>query len=521
MLSRIWGRTHMRSTARDISNLHYSPLGEIHSIVPIPDPHHRVWYLDSTHPGDLDILLGYAVLNNLNVRVHTPSDALPSLVQTNATDLALKKTDVRKERPLRTNQLIKSLRQWDASMVHWQSALQTLQEIPFGSMNSLEVLQIILQALPKANLQFFRRIDISTFEWSEPEFRMLERTLMAYPDHDVSDPLAWPFAQMHINTQVFQDTDPTTCSMHIDQMIHDLLEIMDAIHQLGRMLTHEYRRKEDGPDWSTIQLTIGRSTLLTLPQQDAIQTQRAHLQTLVHAFSASLKNFNWFGDWSGFQFISFEEMDVEILLMHRRLRRLKEHLTEIIQASRRRQITQQYPSQIQAVLHVLPEHQKKAFIASFPCWYLSRWIEFRTPDQAWNILTDSTALHLQYQELQQAGWDLLDLNLYALSWQERIQLADHTRASASLEEDPSDEIDLYWQVPPPADLEHLHLKHQPAVPTGPELPRLIYLMKQLPPDMLMDLPAPLHLSGLFWEPTAEASDHVRFHLTSSRMEFAH
>ncbi len=520
MLSRIWGRTHMRSTARDITTLHYSPFGDIHTIAPTPDIGKRVWLLDSRNAEDLDILLGFAVLNDLNVRVHAPSDVRPSMIGVGMTDSTQRKGDLRKERLLKIGDLTQKLSQCDTAMTSWQSALQTLQDIPFGSMNSLEVLQIILQELPKSNLQWFRRVDATSFEWSEAEFRMIESHLNSLQQGSLSTPLEWPNGQLVLNSLVFHDLDEKTGYTHINQVRHDLDEIRVAVQQLGRLLAHDYRSQVDRPDWSTVQSAVGRSTLLTLPVDEQIQMQGKHIESLVQAFTHSLLALGWFRDWSGFQFISFEEMELEIIQLQRRLIQLKTHLPEIIQSSSDQHAHQQLPLPIQAVLQVIPEQQLESFRTSFPCWYLSRWIEYKTPMEAWRILTDDAALAQSFQELQDQAWGLMELNLYQVSWQDRIQFTPDQHPSSDETHDASSWVDLYWQVSPPADLSFQHLKNEPAILSGPELTRLIYLMKQLPPESHKDLPAPLHTTQSFWDPSTTPDSADRIRLTSSPVELA-
>ncbi len=521
MLSRIWGRTHLRSTARDIPFLPYSPFGDLDRISPLPETGQTVWVLESTQREDLQILLGFAVLNGLKVRLHGISNSIPTLAYAPDPELSKRKPDMRKELLLRTERMNLLLDQWRQSSTRWRTALETLQGIPFGSMNSLEVLQIILQGLPKANLQLFRRVDTSAFAWNEEEFRMIETFLAEMRSKTMPDPWEWHFDQMRLNGERLYEVDPEDCAADIHQVMSDLESLKAVVQYLGRLLAHAYSCREDAADWATVQGAVGRATLLTLPEEAHIQAEGLHLQHLIDAFSSTLIAHGWFRDWFGFQFISFEEMEQEIDHLHNRLVLLKAHLREIRQVAVDRHLHRELPAQIRALLQVQSGHRQAEVVAAFPIWYLSRWLEKRTPPAAWNILTAYESRRQQRAELQLAAQELMDIQLLQASWLDRIHTIREGDTRSAPDSDPAGWIDVYWNALPPAGESYIQLAHQGSVATGPELTRLVYLMDHLPESSRLDLPSPLHKSPKFWDPAHAETGMNILQWNPSPVAFAH
>ncbi len=504
MLNRIWGRTQVRSTTQQASSHHYSPFGDMNEFTPLSSLDQSHLRLTDPSQNSLITVLGNLLIQGRKVRIHWPKGEIQTPAFQFAAQWPNPKPYKRSEHEKSTEQFELQLNSWETGVAEWQKSLQSLQSITFSSLNSLEVFQSVIQSLPTANMALFQRVDTSGFQWSEDEYRLIETHLNQARQYGASAAKSWIIQQWHLYPPAFQDDSPTLVR-DIKQMILEIEEVHTAMHQLGRQLERHLRAKEEFPDWHGIQQAINRSTLLTLPNHDSIREQQVRLEESIKAATKSLRNKGWFSNWNGFQFISLDEMEQEILTIRQRLVRLKQYLPEILEGLSYQEWSMGLPVQAKHILKSLSPQQLDSAYNSFPCWYLARWLEKKTPGSDWTTLMNQSALTAQAEHLQLLSLDLL---AYGQGGQSIDNLMcwvnEENELTGSIDHD-DQQIDIYWRCSPAQGVAFCDIHRIDTLPIGPELNRIIYLMDHLDASTRMDLPAPMHLKPNFWHP-----DQVKF-----------
>lgn len=328
---------------------------------------------------------------------------------------------------------------------------------------------------------------------------MVEKHLLQAREYCDSAAKSWMITQWQLNPLAFH-SDPSTLENELDQTIQEIDEVHAAMHQLGRQLEKHLRSTAEFPDWGRIQQMIIRSTFSTLPNNDSVHIALANLQDNINIATKSLHERAWFSNWTGFQFISFDELDMEITAIRQRLERLQQYLPDILDGLSYQEWMKSLPTQTKAILRSLTPHQFAPACSSFPSWYLHRWLEMKTSGADWSNVMDQESIATQAEQLQKTGTELLALGCAGQSVEERVTWVNEGDVLSVPANTDAQLIDLYWMCTPSSGTEYLDIQRIPTTPMGPELNRILFLMDQLDPLARMDLPAPMHMKSNFWHP---------------------
>lgn len=499
MLNRIWGRTHQRSTTLQAPHLHFSPFGDMRQFRPLSNPDCRAWRLDDPNPNALITLLGHFLLHGNHVRIHIPA-GIPLPVLTWAQFAQNLQTDRRGKYERLWIQLNDLFASWSSRHDRWHTSFSSLQEQTFGSVNSLEVTQSILQQLSGANMALFQRVDIHLFSWTVDEYRMIQSHLELASQRIDASELAWLLSPMQLRPEAFTNCTSQSILAQINQLSQHIDDVQSTFHQLRQQLVRLLRTNEPYPDWHHIQQSVNRSTLQSLPDHADIQEVRQLLEHQLRSTSEFIETLGWFSNWTGFQFISFEELDQEVTGIRQRLDRLRRYLPDILTGITYREWMKDLPDQVKSLLKSVSPNQFQALSDSFSCWYLCRWIEQKTTREDWANLSDRKSAMDLVEQLQEIGLEIIQASSDNHAFQERFswfsieeQLLPDSKAVVPT-------MDLYWQCEPPGSVAYENIQLSQSQETAPELNRVISLMDRLDLEHKGDLPAPLHIQSDFWHP---------------------
>lgn len=505
MLHRIWGRTSSRSSNRKLPHFRYSPLGPIEQYPHPPDEFPTRWTIV---PNDIETaltLIGYALMNQRMVRIHgnkEVTERLKALVNERLPSLTMTEKQTRGKDF--SQELSREIEVWQNAFSDWEKAVAELEQITFGALNSLEVLQSILHAIQGLPLQHFHDVAIESFRWTHEEFRILDRVL-----EDMTPSRQKRLMQFHqleaeqIHPNVLAETPVEDTQTRIGQWLEDLDRLSATWSALTGQIHRKIRQQPGHHDWAATWNDLARSTINRFQDDPDHRELLLEFTEQLNRFEQSVLSSRFLSSWSGFQSISFAEIKQEIKQIHHRLQRLQSNLIDLREIAAVKIWYMDLPLPAREMLKAHSGQDMKSFRSAFSAWYLSRWIEYQTPENAWLQLSCQQAMsgiqdnlrHLTRLWLQHLG-RLTE----TLQWSDWLIAAESS--GSTLRNQPAIQtVDLYLEPGYASDGGAALVQPVLARQYGPELDRLIGLISDLPPVWREELPAPVHRHASFWSPT--------------------
>lgn len=505
MLHRIWGRTSSRSSNRNLPHFEYSPLGPIEYLSPHLNESQTSWV---TQPGDFNTaltLIGYALLNQRIIRIHG-DQADVDLLKTVVNDRlpALSQSQKLPRVSELSHEFASGIESWQRIYTGWANARTTLEQITFGALNSLEVLQSILKTIQYVPTHLFHDVSTSTFSWTNEEYRLVEQILQEW-----TTPRQKLFARfdqldiMHIHATLLLETPVEETRNRIRHWQEDLEALSQNWSVLTGRIHRKFRQQTDVIDWSQTWKELERSTVNRFQDDPDLRDGLAQFTEQIDQFSQSVQTSGLLTFWNGFQSISFAEINQEIRQIRHRFERLLGQLDELREIAGVKTWFSSLPPPAREILKGLADQDLDIGRSAFSVWYLSRWIEFQTPSAAWIQLAGQDQLSNTHHNLLQLAhrWlQYIGQTTETRQWSDWVVDA-RSRGATLRHSAAAQTLDLY--LDPALDTEKRGIAIQPTLTGyhGPELDRLNRLMADTPTTGREELPSPLHRHQAFWSPS--------------------
>lgn len=505
MLDRIWGRTSLRSSTRNHPNIQYSPFGSVESLSPPPQPSHTRWVTMTNDLSTALTLIGYAIMNQRMVRVHGHAQDVDRLKgEINALLPSLSPAIKRSKGTELGQQFVLEIEIWNSRLEAWEKARIELEQITFGALNSLEVLQTILNMIQGVPVHLFHDVATHLFDWTNEEYRMLDGILEEMtPSRQILFTRFYQLDSELVDARVLADSPAEDTLQKINGWLEDLITLSNAWNDLTSQIHRKFRQQSDHVDWSHTWQDLERSTLNRFQDDPDLQEQLLAFTSNLNLFEQSVHSSGLIRSWSGFQSISFAEIKQEIRLFRRRFERLQRHLHELREIAVVKTWFSELPLTARELIKSHDGQDMTSYRSAFTVWYLSRWIEYKTPANAWiGLACRDDMSRIQDRLDEQANRWLQQLGQTTETNQWSDWLIDANSSGSALRNQTSSQtVDLFLDnsferegngiLIQPLSFDHLN----------PELNRMVRFLADLPAIWREELPSPIHRYMAFWSRT--------------------